>query len=95
MVLSFLYFSPETWPIAWRDCPHIVKTLSINVAYYDKCNYSYSSVEVFIIYSTPIHTKTAYTLRASCDIITALSPAVSVRKRLLPSVTLSKPCAKA
>ena len=46
--------------------------------------------------SSPIiKKKTAYTLRASCDIITALSPAVSVRKRLLPNVTLSKPCSKA
>lgn len=45
--------------------------------------------------SSPIIKKTAYTLRASCDIITALSPAVSVRRRLFPSVTLSKPCAMA
>ena len=37
-------------------------------------------------YIPPVHT-----LRASCDIITALSPAVSVRKRLLPKVTLLKP----
>lgn len=43
----------------------------------------------------PAIKKAAYTLRASCDIITALSPAVSVRRRLFPSVTLSKPCAMA
>lgn len=48
-----------------------------------------------IAYNSPSSKKTAYTLRASCDIITALSPAVSVRRRLFPSVTLSKPCAMA
>ena len=74
---------------------HIVQRLNTIGAEYDNYNYTYLFLEVFTIYSNFIHTKTAYTLRASCDIITALSPAVSVRKRLLPNVTLSKPCSKA
>ena len=74
---------------------HIVRRLNTDGAEYDNYNYTYLFLEVFTIYSNFIHTKTAYTLRASCDIITALRPAVSVRKRLLPSVTLSKPCVKA
>ena len=74
---------------------HIVRRLNTIGAEYDNYNYTCLFLEVFTSYSNSIHTKTAYTLRASCDIITALRPAVSVRKRLLPSVTLSKPCAKA
>ena len=55
-----------------------------------------SSYSVLTMLDTSVQNRMSYippghTLRASCDIITALSPAVSVRNRLLPKVTLLKP----